>query len=149
MIAAHGLCKFDAQSVVGQKFDCNGDSRKISKSAAKIINAAWEGPKRNGKSEWFGITHETQVSGAGMLGGLLQTVCDDKNKNCKGTSFPISEQWVRIFLAKDPEYDLNSMTEDDFWKFLHQSRQQFNSIMGTDDPDLSDFRRAGGKMITW
>jgi feruloyl esterase len=27
--------------------------------------------------------------------------------------------------------------------------QEFNSMIGTDDPDLSEFHDAGGKMITW
>ena len=149
MIAAPGLCKFDAQSVIGQEFDCLGDNRRISKSAAKIANAAWEGPKRDGKSGWFGITHETPMSGYRPLGWLLHTVCDEKNKNCEGRPFPISKDWIELFLARDPEYDASSMTEDDFFGFLHISRQRYTSILGTDDPDLSEFRSAGGKMITW
>jgi hypothetical protein len=32
---------------------------------------------------------------------------------------------------------------------FHRSIQQYQSILGTDDPDLSAFRDAGGKMITW
>lgn len=43
VVAAQGLCDFDAATVVGRKFDCEGDERKISKSAAKIANAVWEG----------------------------------------------------------------------------------------------------------
>lgn len=43
VVAAQGLCDFDALSVVGQKFDCEGDSWKISKSAAKIANDIWKG----------------------------------------------------------------------------------------------------------
>lgn len=85
VVAAPGLCKFNAESVVGQKFDCNGEQRKISNSAAKIVNAVWDGPRnpRTGKLEWFGITHETPLSGEGLVGGLLETVCDEKNKNCR------------------------------------------------------------------
>ena len=41
------------------------------------------------------------------------------------------------------------MNEDDFWELLHQSRQQYNSIVGTDDPDLSAFKSAGGKIVQW
>ena len=149
VVAAPGLCKFDAQSTVGQKFDCNGETRKVTKSAAKIVNAAWQGPLRDGKLEWFGLTHETPLAGEPPFGGLLGTSCDEKNQECKGVPFPISKDWVKLFLAKDPEYDWESMTEVDFFKFLHMSRQRYNSIVGTDDPDLSEFRAAGGKMITW
>lgn len=43
VVAAQGLCDFDATTVVGQKFDCEGNSRKISKSAANIANEIWRG----------------------------------------------------------------------------------------------------------
>lgn len=148
VVANHGACNFDALSVAGQKFDCAGDSRKISKSAARIANAVWKGPEKNGKKEWFGVSHEASLTG-GMIGGLASTTCDEKNKNCKGTPFAISESWLRFFLKKDPDWDWSAMNEDDFWAFLHQSRQQYTSIMGTDDPDLSAFKAAGGKMIQW
>ena len=63
--------------------------------------------------------------------------------------FPVSNDWVQLFLAKDPEYDVREMTEEEFFRLLHQSRQEYTSIIGTDDPDLSEFKAAGGKMITW
>ena len=84
-----------------------------------------------------------------MLGGLLQSACDEEGKNCQGIPFPICKVWLQIFLARDANYDIDTMTEDDFFRFLHISRQRFASIMGSADPDLSEFRAAGGKMITW
>jgi feruloyl esterase len=84
-----------------------------------------------------------------MLGGLASTTCDENDKNCASRPFPISESWFRYFLKKDPEWDFTTMTEDDFFDFLHMSRQRYTSIIGSDDPDLSAFRSAGGKMITW
>ena len=152
MVAAHHLCKFDATSVVGQKFDCNGDTRKISKPAAKIANAVWNGPERNGKREWYGLAHEASLTGStndGVLGGLASTKCDEHAKNCVSSPFAISESWIRYFLRKDPDYDFTTMTEDEFFGLLHISRQRYTSIMGTDDPDLSAFRSAGGKILTW
>lgn len=95
------------------------------------------------------MTYQAQMAGHPMLGGELQTICDEKNKNCRGAPLPISGSWFKYFLAKDPDYDPSTMTEDDFFRFLHQSRQEYNSIIGSDDPDLSEFRAAGGKMITW
>jgi hypothetical protein len=85
----------------------------------------------------------------GAAGGLASTACDDASKNCKSQPFVISESWIRYFLKKDPEWDFTTMTEDEFFDLLHISRQRYTSIMGTDDPDLSAFRAAGGKMITW
>ncbi|KAK3702812.1 hypothetical protein LTR37_014796 [Vermiconidia calcicola] len=62
--------------------------------------------------------------------------------------FPISKEWIQVFLAKGLDYDVSDMSEEDFSSFLHVSRQLYTSILGSDDPDLSDFKAAGGKMIT-
>lgn len=149
VVAAAGLCQFDAESVVGKAFDCEGDEKKISKMAARIVNAAWEGVKRRETFEWFGLNHEAPLTYPTPLGGLLQTTCDADNKNCKGRPMPISMDWVQLFLAKNPERERKALTEEEFFKFLHQSRNEYTSIVDTADPDLSGFRAAGGKMITW
>lgn len=54
IVAAHGQCKFDPLSVVGQKYDCEGDSRKITKEAAQIAAVVWSGPIKDGKPVWYG-----------------------------------------------------------------------------------------------
>jgi len=41
------------------------------------------------------------------------------------------------------------MTNDEYFRVLHQSRNQYASIMGTSDPDLSLFKARNGKLITW
>ena len=149
ILAAYGLCDFDATTVVGQKFDCDGDTRKISKSAANIANRVWAGPHKNGKREWFGLSHEAPFASRSGMGGLVATTCDEKNKNCKPAPFVISAGWIRTFIAKDQNYDIDALTEEEFFKVMHKSRQWYKSILGTDDPDLSEFKEAGGKMITW
>lgn len=63
VIAAHGLCKFDPYSIVGQKYDCDGDSRKITKEAAEIAAIVWSGPVKDGKPIWFGKLYaKTSIS---------------------------------------------------------------------------------------
>jgi len=150
VVAAPGLCNFDATSVIGRSYGCQGDSRKITPEAAKIANAIWEGPKRaDGRRGWFGTTHETAVAGPLPFSGLASTACDTDNKNCKAAPFPIMESWIRYFVAKDPDFDVGNMSEDDFWWALHKSQSEFTSVIDTSDPDLSEFKAAGGKMIVW
>jgi hypothetical protein len=38
---------------------------------------------------------------------------------------------------------------DDYDRLFHAGYQQFNSIVGTGDPDVSDFKAAGGKMLAY
>lgn len=41
------------------------------------------------------------------------------------------------------------MTNEEYFRILHQSRNQYSSVMGTSDPDLSLFKARNGKLITW
>ena len=152
LIAAPGLCTFDANTIVGQSYDCGGDARKISAEAAEIANAAWKGPFKNGERVWYGIPHDTPFavrSPYGPPAGLAVTECDENNRNCKGKPFVIGKSWVSDVLHRGQDVDISEINEEDFWKTLRMSIREFDSILSTNDPDLSDFKAAGGKMISW
>ncbi|TKA64788.1 hypothetical protein B0A55_08971 [Friedmanniomyces simplex] len=153
VVAAPGLCTFDAKSIIGQPFDCEGDARKISAKAAEVTNAIWEGPIHdNGRRAWYGIPHDTAFSLKSPFGppnGLALTICDAKNENCKGKPFAMSISWIRDIVMRGQEIDLSDMDEEAFWNTLRRSVSEFASVISTNDPDLSEFKAAGGKMITW
>ncbi|KAK5729633.1 hypothetical protein LTR17_011820 [Elasticomyces elasticus] len=152
VIAAPGLCTFDAKTVVGQSFDCEGDSRKISAEAAEIANEAWKGPYKGDRRLWFGMPHGTPFSVAGPWGpptGLATTECDEKNQNCRSRFFAVSTSWIGNVVRRGKSADLSEMDEEEFYRTLRLSLNEFASVMSTSDPDLSDFGAAGGKMITW
>lgn len=167
VVAAQGLCDFDAITVVGQMFDCEGQGRSISVEAARIANAVWEGkdsristtvrslrtdddsgPAHPSRRGWYGLAHEAPMALAEGF-SLLKTECDADNKNCRPVPFPIAESWLKYFIKRNPDFDIGEMTEEQFWGYLHISRQWFESIIETDDPDLEEFREWGGKMISW
>jgi hypothetical protein len=56
---------------------------------------------------------------------------------------------VRDFLKLDPAYDTSKITYRELTKLFRQSQAQFNQVIGSDDPDLSAFRRSGGKLLSW
>jgi hypothetical protein len=49
----------------------------------------------------------------------------------------------------DPSFDTSTVNTSAFPSLFHQSVNRFDSILGTSDPDLTEFRDMGGKMITW
>ncbi|WPG98032.1 tannase precursor [Acrodontium crateriforme] len=143
------VCKFDAKDAVGLSYSSNNEIRKVSAKAAKIANAIWEGPKKDGEKMWYGNTHETKFGGPMPFDGLASTACDSNNKNCKSAYFPIAENWNKLFVQKDKDFDVTTMTENDLWKALAKSRREYTSIIDTADPDLSEFKAAGGKIVNW
>ena len=152
IISAPGLCKFDPNSVVGQKYDCAGSERKITKEAAQIAAVAWSGPTDpdSGESIWFGTTPDASLPGFDpVFGGLATTICNEDNTDCKGRPFPISSDWIRTWLLKDPAYDLSTIDEEQFHELLITSYQEYYSHIDSADADLRRFKKAGGKLLSW
>ncbi|KAM0717413.1 hypothetical protein Q7P37_007265 [Cladosporium fusiforme] len=156
LVSAHGQCTFDPDTVVGKKIHCSGKTHKVSQEAATIAKEVWRGPQNAaGDTEWFGMPHEASfyLEDYGPFGGLLQTTCSETSptdgKKCVGKPFIMSTSYIRYMLAKDPDFDLNTLTREKFFHLLHQSRQEWLSVMDTADPDLSAFKASGGKILHW
>ncbi|KAM0489488.1 hypothetical protein ACHAP8_012527 [Fusarium lateritium] len=133
-------CGFDARTLIGQSFTCNGRTLRFSHQAAEIANAAWQGPlSPSGSPLWYGIEKEARLM------GIANTTC--MGDKCIGAPFQLGADWIKYFLAKDPQFALVNMTRTEYARLFHKSVQQYESIIGTADPDLSEFREAGGKMI--
>ncbi|KAF5019320.1 hypothetical protein F66182_8677 [Fusarium sp. NRRL 66182] len=139
------LCKFDPKTVVGSSVECTGPpgTVKISEQAAEIASATWYGPEtEDGKSLWYGIGH------AADLVGLANTTCTSLT-NCSSNPFAIARQWLSSFVLQDHNADLGSLTRSDYSRLFRQSVHRFASVIGAADADLTDFKKAGGKLISW
>ncbi|KAH8811293.1 Tannase/feruloyl esterase [Xylogone sp. PMI_703] len=143
IIARPDLCKFDPHSVVGERFPClEGTTTTITSKGAKVAQAIWKGMVgTTGDLLWYGLNPGSPFS------DIAATSCS--NGVCESVPFSISEQWVTLFVEKNSTFDTSNLTLQQFVNVFHESIQQFTSIISTDDPDLSAFQRAGGRMITW
>lgn len=136
-------CTFSPHEIVGQKVNCDGSEMTISSEAADFVQRIWKGPRSvNGEFLWYGFTPGSPLS------AVANSQCDSDNK-CTAIPFPLAEGWMKFFLKKDPDYDIASITLDDFYDLFHESQNWYQSIIGTDDADLSRLKRSGGKIITW
>lgn len=134
IISDDAACGFDPFSVVSDVFACDdGDERTFTSEGATVANAVWEGPE-----QWYGLNKDANLAG---IAGTANA--------SSGVPFRHSMDWIRYFVAKDADFDLTNMTDDEFFRILHQSRNQYASIMGTADPDLSLFKARNGKLLTW
>lgn len=140
---------FDPFSVVGQTIECadkNGQEVHISKAAAIVAAATWQGTvDAHGKVPYQGIS-----PGADLTGGyssIATTACTETG--CVGSPHPFGRQWLQLFAAKNPEKDLSKLSRDEYYSLARVAAQQFSSTMDTSDPDLTRFCNAGGKLITY
>jgi hypothetical protein len=67
-----------------------------------------------------------------------------------GVPTGLSEPWLKFLVKKDSAWDYTKNTSvEEYASLFHSSVQEFDSFIGTSDPDLSSFQAAGGKLITY
>lgn len=146
---------FDPFKLVGAPVtNCSDTSAPlhISTAAAKVVNATWAGMEAvNGKKLWHGINIGSDLTGNHPLSfnlrGTPTTECH--NGTCTGAPSDLGTLWLQLFIAKDRNFNLSALSHKEFDRMVHIGQQQYNSLVATFDPDLSDFRDAGGKMVTF
>ena len=138
------LAEFDPFSVVGLAIECaEMATPEISSAAAAVANATWQGMRNaQGVQVYAGLSPGTDLSV-----GVAKTDCSAGS--CTGVPLPIAAQWAALFVARDADLDVSSLTQAEFDWLAHQGKQRYNSIIGTEDLDLSPFFNAGGKLITF
>jgi len=155
LISDPAACSFDPFSMVGETVSCGNKTTTISDAAATIANLTWTGPRKtNGEFLYYGLDHDALLAGngdpitSGALGSAM-TTCNS-NGTCTGKPAGIGEPWFRFFVKRDPDWDYTKIASvEEYARLFHSSFQEFDSIFGTSDPDLSAFRAAGGKLISY
>ncbi|KAK2596316.1 hypothetical protein N8I77_013212 [Diaporthe amygdali] len=145
VIAFPDQCDFDAESLVNSNINCTEPSGSVVITAkhAELVNAIWQGPTSlEGKFEWYGMAKD-----ASLL-SLLNTTCDTV-ENCTVVPFSIAEHWLKVFVAKNTSLDTSHLSRSDYDKLYRASVAQYASVIGTDNPDLTDLQNAGTKLLTW
>lgn len=132
-------CGYDPRQLIGRKILCEGNEVVVTKADADVMRKIWDGPTdERGRSLWPGLPKGADpVWLAGTIPGF------------PGTGFPVAVQWVQSFLLKQPGFDTSKLTYAQFRDLFRQSVREYDGVIGTSDPDLSAFRRSGGRLITF
>lgn len=145
-ISEPGTCSFDPYTLVGHKANCTGASYSIGEKDAFIAQKTWEGVRTpDGKNLWWGLNPGAPFS------GLVNTTCSGSTgqTNCTGNPFTISEDWLSRWVLQDADIDLGALTNETYFGSFTKAFQLYNNIIGTNKADLSRFKKAGGKLVTW
>ncbi|PPJ59631.1 hypothetical protein CBER1_01228 [Cercospora berteroae] len=137
------LCDFDPSSAVGTRINCNGTEKVLSAAAADVVRAAWLGPRDpEGNFSWPGLNVDASLT------GYISTTCSSDYQCTQSNSELFTEFW-KYFLAKHPAFNVTNLTDEQYFDYLKTSQRVLGPILAADDPDLSGFQKAGGKMISW
>ncbi|MBY8882921.1 DUF6351 family protein [Actinacidiphila acidipaludis] len=136
-------CDFDPRTLIGTSVRCDGKELTITAADATVVRKIWDGPRTpSGTKLWAGVPIGASLEGlAHTLPGTDGTLVGDP--------FPVPARWVTTWLKKDPSFDVTTITYGQFTQLFRQSEAEYDTVIGTDDPDLSAFRDSGGKLLTW
>ncbi|WYZ38164.1 hypothetical protein EsH8_III_000078 [Colletotrichum jinshuiense] len=135
---------FDPFAYVGASFECSstGSMLNITEAAAAVANASWTGPRfSNGKFLYDGFEMGSDLS------TIAPTNCT--GEICAGVGLENLVWAWQTFVAKDPNATLPKLTGGTFDTIYRAVKLVFASNLETDEADLSDFKNAGGKLITY
>jgi hypothetical protein len=136
-------CSWDPRSLVGTKVVCDGKEITVTTADADVMRKVWNGPTdEHGRKLWDGLPKGADYS------SLAGTVADT-NGNLSAPGFSVAVHWVQSFVEKQPVFDTSKLTYAQYTDLFRQSVKEFDDVIGTSDPDLSAFRRAGGKLLTF
>ncbi|MET9629783.1 tannase/feruloyl esterase family alpha/beta hydrolase [Lentzea sp. NPDC006480] len=133
-------CGYDPRRLVGKIVVCDGKEVTVSEADADVMRKIWNGPTdERGRSLWSGLPKGADpIWLAGNIPGFPG-----------GPGFPVASAWVGSFLLKQPGFDTSKLTYQQYRDLFRQSVREFDSVIGTSNPDLTAFRRTGGKLITF
>jgi len=143
LISDPNRCDFDPRRLIGTKVDCDGKQVTITAADADVVRKIWDGPRDTaGKRLWSGLPVGADFS-------VLAATQPDGNGGTTGAPFFVPAVWVSTFVEKQPTFDTANLTYRQFDQIFQQARAEFDKTIGTGDANLSAFRAAGGKLLTW
>jgi len=137
-IADPADCRWSPARLIGLVTPCG----TITATDARVMEQIWAGPtSTSGKKLWYGLEPGASLSG---LAGTVTT-----NGVTAPAPFPITVAWLQDYLKQDPSWNWQTLTYSQFDQLFAQSVSEFSATIATNDPDLSQFKKDGGKILIW
>jgi len=137
-------CRFDPATLVGTDTPCGPITAQDAAIVARIV----AGPRTtDGTFLWYGLTWGTSFS------GLANTTTS--GSTTVPAPFPIALAHLGTWVQENPPvslggtWDWTTTTFDQYDQLFQQSVEMYSTVIGTDNPDLRAFKRAGGKLVDW
>ena len=133
-------CNFDPWSLVGNSFDCNGNTIKVTSAMADVVRKIRDGPRSPlGAMLWHGLTPGTDYATLANIGNSPEGV---------RSGIPVALPLIEDVLLP-PNVALSSLTLLDYFALWAQASVEWQWTMQTESTDLTALRDSGTKLLTW
>ncbi|MEJ0009029.1 MAG: tannase/feruloyl esterase family alpha/beta hydrolase [Steroidobacteraceae bacterium] len=130
------------------------DGACLTPGEAAAIDGIWQGPVDcgDGKSDLCAVpdvaSRTLTAKGAKRLwyGEVRGT---DLTALAGPQPFPIATEQPRYWVYFDPSWDWHTVTSPNFPNFFRDTIEKVGPMMASENPDLSAFRRHGGKLVLY
>lgn len=142
---------FDPFAYVGEAaIACEDGDSSITEMAALIVNATWTGlPDEDGDILYPGMFPGSDLTGNTTGIGVATTTCYETEEGCMGLPIELGYAPARIFGVKDATFDYTKLTVEQLYDGLNEAKELIGEHVQTFNPDLGEFRRLGGKLLTY
>ncbi len=136
-------CRFDPLSVVGQNIECSGQQIQATGAMADVVRQIRQGPTTP-----YGINIYPGLPYGTPLNDIINITIDSHGvRTLNNPAF--LDVFPRVLLLKDPTFDVLNLTTSQFFALWAQANEEYGWILDTDNSDLSSFRDAGAKLLSW
>ncbi len=129
------VCTYDpvADATITKASCTSADNTCLAPGEASAIQKIWGGAKNtSGKLLWPGVERGAALNG---LGGA--------------SPFAIAVAQPQYWVYFDPTWDWRTLTYANYEAFFKDTMRMVNPMMASENPDLTAFRNAGGKIVMW
>lgn len=118
--------------------------RKISRTAARVAEAAWSGYKmHNGVPFWYPSSPDASLINQF---GQARTLCEGDKCTASDPS-RLATTFLRDMVRRG--VNLTKIKPFGFDILFHSAKEQYDSVLATDSSDLTNFRNKGGKILSF
>jgi hypothetical protein len=134
-------CRFDPHELRCGEPAAPTNGTCLTEDEADAVRQIWRGPRDpEGEFLWYGL--EPGASFGGLANSTSTTTP-------AFLPFTITLDHWRLWIEQNPAFNWETLDIARFAEGFRDSQEKFNAVIGTDDPDLAEFRAHGGKIITY
>jgi hypothetical protein len=146
LISHHDLlesCPFDPSTVVGKVAQCGKNtSRPVTEAHARIAQKIMDGVRdEDNNLLWYGLS-----TGA-TFNGIANTTL--RNNSLVPAPFAPAAGWLRGMILRNFSANIFDLTREEYFAAFNESMEIGDKIIGIGGLDLTGFRSAEEKMLTW